>query len=120
MIPSHWTPYRRPADRELVGYLVPSHAAAGQDWVPVTLFGYPLGEPAEREDAERVLAAYGLSCLAEPWELARPEGEPIRVKIREVTAEQLVVVVDDFGYGGDLNDVLVLQVPEPGRLTRCR
>jgi hypothetical protein len=47
-----------------------------------------------------------------------PDGENIRVKIREVSADRVVVVADDFGYGGDLGEAFVLEVPELGRLRR--
>lgn len=114
MIPPHWTPHRRERDEELVGYLVP----AGDAVVPVSLFGYPLGEPVELADAQQLLETSGLSVLAEPWHLTMEDGETVRVKIHEVTPDRVVVFADDFGFGGDLNDSWVLEVPEPGRLTR--
>lgn len=116
MIPPRWIPYRRPTDDELVGYLVPD----GEDMVPVTLFGYPLSGSEERVDAEQRLAVSGLSCLADHWELAQPDGSAIRVKIREITPDRLVVTVDDFGAGGTMNDAVVLEVPETGRLRPVR
>lgn len=114
MIPSSWSPYRRRRDDELVGYL--THQ--GETVLPVTLFGYPLAEPSDLATAQRVLESSGLSVLAEPWWLEQPGGDAIRVKIREVSADRLVVVSDDFGYGGTMNDAIVLEVPEPGRLRR--
>ncbi|MET0692607.1 MAG: hypothetical protein ABWY56_01675 [Propionibacteriaceae bacterium] len=114
MIPVHWTPHRRARDEELVGYLVPR----GDAVVPVTLFGYPLGEPGEAGAAKALLEAVGLSVLADPWELELADGERVRVRIREVSADRLVVFTDDFGFGGNLQDAFVLEVPEPGRLTR--
>ena len=113
MIPQHWTPYRRRRDEELVGYLVPS----GDAVVPVTLFGYPLAQPVEVGEARKLLESIGLSVLADPWHLER-EGESIRVMIREVRPDRMVVVVDDFGYGGNLGDAFVLEVPDTGRLRR--
>jgi hypothetical protein len=114
MIPSSWTPHHRPSDEELVGYLVPQEEAV----VPVTLFGYPLAGPSDPDDARRLLEVIGLSILGEPWQLELIDGSHIRVKIREVSAEQVVVFADDFGFGGDLADSFVLEVPEPGRLSR--
>jgi hypothetical protein len=37
--------------------------------VPVTVFGYAIAGPAEREDAEEELNRVGLSYLAERWDL---------------------------------------------------
>jgi hypothetical protein len=111
MIPSDWLPHRRQRDDELVGYLVPQ----GVEVVPVTLFGYPLAGAADVETGRRLLESTGLSVLAEPWRLELEEGESIRVKIREVSPDRVVVVTDDFGYGGNLDDSWVLSVPETGR-----
>lgn len=114
MIPAHWTPHHRERDDELVGYLVPDDGAV----VPVTLFGYPLGQPGEAVEAAAVLESIGLSVLADPWHLDLGDGETLRVRIREVSPERLVVMADDFGFGGAITDAYVLEVPEPGRLTR--
>ena len=114
MIPEHWTPHRRARDEELVGYLVPR----GDAVVPVTLFGYPLAEPGEVGEAKALLESVGLSVLADPWQLEQADGERIRVMIREVSPDRVVVISDDFGAGANLDDVIVLAVPETGRLSR--
>ena len=62
MIPQDWTPVHRPEDGELVGYLVPGDAGS----TPVTLFGHPLGGPADAGEAEALLLHRGLGVLAEP------------------------------------------------------
>lgn len=46
-------------------FLIPD----GERFVPVTVFGYPIAGPAEREDAEEELNRVGLSYLAERWDL---------------------------------------------------
>lgn len=114
MIPSSWIPHRRSHDDELVGYLMPQ----GEAVVPVTLFGYPLAEATDATQARSLLESSGLSCLAEPWLLRLDDGEVVRVRIREARADRLVVIPDDFGAGGPLTGAHVLDVPEPGRLTR--
>ena len=62
-----------------------------------------------------------LACWEHYNPLARyslmADGEQIRVRIREVTPDRLVVIPDDFGVGGPLADAITLEVPEPGRLT---
>lgn len=107
MIPPHWAAYRRRSDSELVGYLVPE----GESVVPMTLFGFPLAEATAVVEATALLETVGLSVLADSWQLQLSDGEQVRVKIREVTAERVVVVADDFGYGGNLGDAFVLDVP---------
>ncbi len=114
MIPQEWVPHRREQDDELVGYLVQQGPAV----VPVTLFGHPLADAGDVEAAREVLESTGLRALADPWWLQLEDGENIRVRIREVTPDRVLVVVDDFGYDGDLNDSWELEVPEPGRLSR--
>ena len=114
MIPPTWTPHRRQDDEELVGYLV----AQGDAVLPVTVFGYPLSEATDIDSARAVLESTGLSSLADPWQLRLDDGQSIRVRIREASADRLVVVPDDFGYGGPLTDAVLLDVPDGGRLTR--
>jgi hypothetical protein len=114
MIPPEWISHRRLRDQELVGYLVPRDAAM----VPVTLFGYPLAGPVDVAEAKRLLDTIGLAVLADSWQLELADGASIRVKIREVSTDRLVVVSDDFGYGGNMADAIMLEVPEPGRLSR--
>jgi hypothetical protein len=114
MIPQHWRPYRRSSDEELVGYLVPQ----GDALLPVNLFGYPVGEAGGADEAEALLESAGLGALAEPWWLELEDGGSIRVRIREVSADRLVVMPDDFGVGGPVAGSIVLDVPEPGRLRR--
>jgi hypothetical protein len=114
MIPVDWTPHRRASDDELVGYLVPR----GDQVVPVTLFGHPLAGPGDVSEAAALLDSTGLSVLADPWRLQLADGDTIRVRIHEVRPDRVVVVADDFGYGGDLGDSFVLDVPSGDQLTR--
>lgn len=122
MIPPEWTAHLRPGDDELVGYLVP---AGGGDppgqVVPVTVFGYPVGEVSDAESAQRVLEGFGLSYLAETWLLSIDGREdPISVRIVEASPQRLVVQNADYGYEGDIGKVFVLDVPEPGMLEPAR
>ena len=52
MIPESWAAYYRQDDGELLGYLAPD----GDLFLPVTVFGYELGEPADEYDASHVSA----------------------------------------------------------------
>src|SRR3954462_15094119 len=102
MIPATWLPYRRAEDDELLGYLRPVDGLADR-FVPVTVFGYPLGDEADRHDAQQVLEATGLSYLAGAW-LLTVEGraEPVVVEIVEASPERVRLKNVDYGYDGDI------------------
>jgi hypothetical protein len=72
MIPVHWEAVRRPADGELVGYLVPD----GPGVVPTTLVGTPLGGPGPAADARAALVARGLVALDRRWWCRLPAPLP--------------------------------------------
>lgn len=85
MIPATWRPYRRAEDDELLGYLRPVDDLA-ERFVPVTVFGYPLGNEADEHDAQHVLDSVGLSYLADRWLLTLDEHpDPISVEIVEAS-----------------------------------
>jgi hypothetical protein len=100
VIPADWTPHRRPGDREVVGYLAP----AGDDVVPMSLLGVPLGEPTDWVTAEDVLEAAGLRWMAEPMWLSQDDGTRRRVVVLEIDAERVVL--------GDAEAALVVGRPE--------
>ena len=65
MIPTHWTPVRRPEDGERVGYLSPD---GGPDLVvPRLLTGAPAGPASRRDAAHDLLVARGLAMLDRRW-----------------------------------------------------
>jgi len=73
VIPKHWQPVRRPADDELVGYLVANGAA---DVVPTTLVGTALGEPQPESSARALLIGQGLRALDGRWWCRLPTPLP--------------------------------------------
>jgi hypothetical protein len=93
IVPSDWLEYRRPGDRERIGWLRPHDDA----WIPVDLLGRDIAEPLDLDDAESRLDALGLSHLAERWSLDRGAGTVEPVRIVEVSTERVVVTPDDFG-----------------------
>ncbi|MET4781831.1 hypothetical protein [Glaciihabitans sp. UYNi722] len=113
MIPSEWTEYRRDHDDELLGYLVPR----GDDFEPVTVFGYSLAEPSAMADAERVLDSVGLGYLADDWFLD-VDGEWFTVRLSEASPERLRVAIADYGFAGDIGTRFELPVPVDGRLRK--
>ncbi|WP_431797939.1 hypothetical protein [Microbacterium kunmingense] len=117
MIPADWTPHRRD-DGELVGWIRPE----GDDWVAMDLFGRPASEAGDWLDAEAVLEERGLSWLAEVWMLEQEDGEPLRVRIAEVTPGavgrpgRVVVHTDDFGAIDVPYERIALEWPAPAAL----
>ena len=93
MLPADWIAHRRPDDREPVGWIRPE----GDDWVAVSLLGRELTGPVDWAAAEEALEETGLSWMANVWMLERGDGEPLRVRLVEVTPDRVVVQTDDFG-----------------------
>lgn len=89
----------------------------GEWFVPVTVFGYPIAKPAEREEGEEQLDRLGLSYLAERWHLRLKDQAPIQVEIVEASPEQVVVKSVDFASGLDYGTQFTLSAPVDGRLT---
>ncbi|MEO6957212.1 MAG: hypothetical protein ABI137_10770 [Antricoccus sp.] len=110
MIPQNWVAYRRAEDNEILGYLTPSDDI--DLVVPVTLFGYPLSEPTDKDCASDVLEAIGLAYLAEPWLLTTDQHpEPMKVQIVEASPERVVVKGADYGAMEWFNFSFFLEVP---------
>jgi hypothetical protein len=97
----------------LLGFLVPD----GEWFTPVTVFGYPIAEPTDRDDAEESLDRIGLSYLAERWNLKRERQAPIQVEIVEASPQRVVVKNVDFGSELDYGTRFTLSAPVDGRLT---
>jgi hypothetical protein len=92
VISGDWIEHRRPADRELLGWIRPD----GDEWVAVNLLGHAVSGPVDWIAAEAALDELGLGWLAEIWTLDTDDG-PLRVRISHVGPGQLVVTTDDFG-----------------------
>ncbi|MGC5168504.1 hypothetical protein [Luteimicrobium sp. DT211] len=112
MLPSDWVPHRRAGDREVVGWLRPD----GDRWVAVSLLGRDLTAAVEWPDAEEALEDTGLGWLSGVWLLDRDHGEPVRVRLVEVTPERVVVQTDDFGAIDAPVERHVLPWPAPAAL----
>ncbi|MFC0508916.1 hypothetical protein [Micromonospora costi] len=118
MIPETWIEHRRVEDNELLGYLRPVDET-GSWYIPVTVFGYALGDPTDEHDARQTLESVGLSYLADQWWLTLDgRAEPISVQIVEASPDRLLVKNVDFGYEADIGTLFALGVPEDGRLRR--
>jgi hypothetical protein len=110
---SEWIEHRRADDDELVGFLVPD----GDQFVPVTVFGYPIAQSAPRGESEGELDRRGLSYLAERWVLRLPDQTSIQVEIAEASPAQVVVQSVDLFSGLDYGTRFTLHAPVDGRLT---
>jgi hypothetical protein len=73
-VAEQWTPFHRPDDGELTGYLAPT----GDEgvFVPLNLIGHPLGSPGSRAAAESVLLDRGHISLANYWWCLAPRPLP--------------------------------------------
>ena len=111
---NEWIAHTRAEDNELLGFLVPD----GEGFVPVTVFGYVLGDPEDRDGAAQVLESIGLSYLAERWSLRLDGKTRIAVEIVEASPARVVVKNVDFGHNGDIGDRFILAAPvDDDRLT---
>ncbi|MGY4719855.1 hypothetical protein [Naumannella huperziae] len=111
MIPPDWIAHHRADDDELLGYLRPED----DGFVPVTVFGHPLGERGDRDGAAEALDSRGLSYLAEPWLLRAADGSERRVAIIEASPERVVVSGADYAFalavGANVGEPIELAVP---------
>jgi len=110
-------PTRAPVHREdgeLVGFVVPGDGG----WTPCAVFGPPVGEPAERDDAEQWLREHGLSYLADRW-LLREGDDWLRVDVVEAAPDRVVVAVADYGRIDEWGRRTELTAPVDGMLRRA-
>lgn len=110
-VPDDWTPHRRD-DGERLGWIRPD----GDAWTAIDVLGRVVAASVEWLDAEEALEQRGLAFLAEPWMLERDGGDPVRVRLVEVTPARIVVKVDDYGDMSRPHEGIVLPWPLPSRL----
>ena len=90
--PADWIEHRR-GDRELVGWMRPE----GEGFVVVDLLGREISPELDWFAAEELLDAHGIGYLADPYELQLPDGHWLRVRILEVSTDEIRVKRDDWG-----------------------
>ena len=91
-VPSDWIEHRR-HDRELVGWIRPE----GDDFVAVDLLGRKRTDAVDWLTAEETLEGIGIGYLADPYEMLLPDGRWLRVRITEVSTDEIRVKRDDWG-----------------------
>jgi hypothetical protein len=101
-VPADWIEHRR-ADRELLGWIRPAvgddpgaDRDAG-DFVVVDLLGRERTDAVDWLHAEETLEELGIGYLADPYELLLDDGRWLRVRITEVSTEEIRVKRDDWG-----------------------
>lgn len=100
---------RRDDDGALLGFLRPVDGA----WEPLTVFGYPLGEPGTEDDASERIHRSGLEVLMRPWEFLQ-DGEWYRCAILEAAFEEIRIRPEDHRYP---HEVYALTLERPGPAT---
>ncbi|MEU6429053.1 hypothetical protein ABZ860_24415 [Microbispora sp. NPDC046973] len=101
---------RRDDDGALLGYV----RRAGEEWEPLTVFGYPIGAAGPYERAEEEVRRAGLDVLAGQWEFLE-DGEWYRCVILEAAAGEVRVRPADHRYPHHLY-ALTLERPTPETL----
>ncbi len=89
---SDWIEHRRP-DGERVGWM----RAAGDGFVAIDLLGREVTGEVDWLAAEEALEARGIGYLADRYEIVRPDGGPIAVRIVEVSTRRILVKREDYG-----------------------
>lgn len=112
MTPPGWTPYHRPDDDELIGYLVVSE----QGTTPLTVFGYPLSPAGDHDAAVELLRRRGLAVLADPWWYTEQDGSGFRVQIMSAYPDSVTVARADYGFVSPAAERRLLPVPVGERL----
>lgn len=88
-----WIEHRRGLDGELLGWM----NAVGGGFIAIDLLGRKVTGVVEWLDAEETLDNLGIGYLADPFELLLENGEWLRVRLAEVSAQQIRVKKDDWG-----------------------
>ena len=93
-----WFDHNREADGEHVGYI---GITTDGEFVPCDLLRRRRGQAQELSDAEELLDRIGLSVLMEQFTLHRPDQQPCRVGVTELTRDSITVspVLTDLNPG---------------------
>ncbi len=88
-----WIEHRRTEDRERVGWMKP----VDDGFVAIDLLGRHRTDVVDWLTAEETLDELGLSYLADPYEVRLDHGGWLRVRIAEVSPDEVRVKKDDWG-----------------------
>lgn len=104
--------HRRGMDGEILGWMKP----VGDGFVAIDLLGREVTGVVPWLDAEEALDALGIGYLAEPFELQLEDGRWLRVRLAEVSAQEIRVKKDDWGDMTAPQIYYTLPFPAPERL----
>jgi hypothetical protein len=107
-----WIEHRRGLDGELLGWMKP----IGDGFVAIDLFGRERTGVVDWLAAEVTLDDLGIGYLADPYELRLDNGEWLRVRLTEVSAQEIRVKKDDWGAVGAPQVFYTVPFPVPETL----
>lgn len=107
-----WIEHRRGIDGELLGWM----RSEGDRFVVVDLLGRDRSDALEWLDAEEAMDELGMGYLADPYELQLESGEWLRVRIAEVSTQEIRVKKDDWGAIDIPQVMFTLPFPAPDTL----
>nr|WP_199241062.1 hypothetical protein [Naasia lichenicola] len=114
-MPGDWSEHRRGMDRELLGWIRP----AGEGFIAVDLLGREASGVLDWLEAEELLDELGISYLADPYELLLDDGDWHRVRLAEVSPQEIRVKKDDWGDMSASQLFHSLPFPAPETLRRA-
>jgi hypothetical protein len=111
-MPENWIEHRRGLDGERVGWKKP----VGDGFVAIDLLGREKTGVVDWFSAEETLDDLGIGYLADPYELRLDSGEWLRVRMAEVSAQEIRVKKDDWGDMNAPQLYYTLPFPAPDTL----
>jgi len=107
-----WIEHRRGRDGELLGWIKP----VDDGFVAMDLLGREKTAVVDWLVAEETLDEVGIAYLAEPYELLLDSGVWLRVRLVEVSANQIRVKKEDWGDMTASQIYYTVPLPIPGTL----
>ena len=108
----NWIEHRRGLDGELLGWMKP----VGAGFVAIDLLGRERTGVVDWLDAEETLDDLGIGYLADPYELLLDSGDWLRVRLAELSAQEIRVKKDDWGDMNAPQLFYTLPFPPPDTL----
>ena len=107
-----WIEHRRGPDGELLGWMKP----VDDGFVVVDLLGRHRTDAVDWLEAEETLEDLGIGYLAEQYELRLESGQWLRVRLTEVSSQEIRVKKDDWGAADVPQLYFTLPFPAPETL----
>jgi hypothetical protein len=111
-MPENWIEHRRGLDGERLGWMKPD----GDGFVVIDLLGREKTGVVDWFDAEEMLDGLGIGYLADAYELRLDNGEWLRVRVAEVSTQEIRVKKDDWGDMNVPQLFFTLPFPAPDTL----